>query len=90
MKKSLITLVPEPGDIARMINYRPISIKYCHMQKFSTKLFNKLYPHYSNFIIPEQHVSVRNKSSLTNLTIFNIDINNTINNSIFLATYFTT
>lgn len=52
-------------------------------------MFSKLYPNFFESIIPIQHGSMKNKSLMSNLTCFDIDINDAFYQSSYIQTIYT-
>lgn len=86
--KTHITPIPMFGNAANIANYRLISIKCVLAKIFDNIIFNKLYPHFANFILPEQG-AVKKRSVLINLMSFNIDIIRASSNSSYILEIYT-
>src|SRR5699024_7272751 len=68
-KISSIRPIHKKGNFAEIENYRPITYINNFAKVFEIMLHNLIYPHVSNYIIPQQHGFVKGRSTITNLFV---------------------
>lgn len=73
-KQARLTPVYKKGDVARVCNYRPVSILPALGKVFESVVQRKLYWHVKEYIHPEQHGFLPKKSTASNLIGFITDI----------------
>lgn len=69
-KVSYISPIFKGGDVNQVTNYRPISIISIIPKIFESIVYKKINPLFKNIIIDDQHGFVSNKSTATNLLVF--------------------
>ena len=69
-KEALITPVHKNGTKERVENYRPVSILPVFSKVFESLVFDQLYPVALAYIPDAQHGFMRNRSTVSNLSVF--------------------
>lgn len=70
-KKSYLTPIHKKGDKSDISNYRPICIISALPKLFESLVLDTIVKPINNIIVPNQHGFIRGRSTLSNLTIYN-------------------